>query len=309
MQLKPILQNNWLALLDRLPGPLARALWLGQQTIQGFVDHGNSARAATIAYYAFFAVFPLLLFIIVASSFFLEDQITQQQIYTYVEQYIPQAGRVVQDNIEQVLTARGTIGLVAAISLIWSASGVFSAATRAINRAWGIQEPRPIWEEKLLALSMVLVVSVLFLLSIVASAGASLLNQIMAVGHAWLGTILTIALPAGFAFVLLSLMYRLMPHVEVPWRAVLGGAALGAIAWEIGKDLFTLYLVHLARYELIYGQVEAFIVLLLYFYFTGAVLMVGAEFTVVYARWLQPGAPARPWHPAPVACQSRQDQV
>jgi len=290
MDVKTIAKQKWEALLKRLPSPLARTLWLVQQTAQGFIDHEGSARAATIAYYAFFSVFPLVLFIITAASFLLEDQVTRQQIYAYTERYIPQFSGLVQQNVEQVLDARGAISLVAAVSMLWSASGVFSTVSHAINRAWGIKEHRPLWEEKFLSLGMALAVSLMFLLSVAASVTFSLVGQwsfldtsLPAFNHA-LRSVLSIALPMFLVFVLLILVYRVVPSTPVPWRAVLTGAALTTIAWEIGKDAFTFYLVHFARYKLVYGQVEAFIILLLYFYFVGVILLVGAEFTAVSTR-------------------------
>jgi len=293
MDLEAILSRWWEALLGRLPRRAAFVLRLFQQTGSSFIRHEGPSRAATIAYYAFFSAFPLALFVIACSSYLLESQVTQQQIYTYFETYIPQVSAVVRENIEQVISARGAVSLVALVTLLWSASGVFSAVAQAINRAWGIERPRPFWKEKALALGMVLVVSVLFLLSFLASTALSMVNLlfsrlgIMPDQLFWI-TVYAV-LPTSFLFVLLALTYRLMPPAgtRVRWRVVLPGAALAAIAWELAKDGFSFYLAYFARYDLVYGQVGVFIILLLYFYFVGAVLLLGAEFTATFERLLK----------------------
>jgi membrane protein len=170
---------------------------------------------------------------------------------------------------------------------------MFSAISHAVNRAWGIERPRPFWERKLLALGMVLTVSLLFLLSVATSVVVGLLSQLplvktdLASFDSLLWSVLSIVLPVSFMFVLLTLIYRLMPNTEVRWRVALTGAALATIAWEVAKEAFTFYLAHFARYELLYGQMEVFIILLLYFYFVGVILLMGAEFTAVYTRLLQ----------------------
>lgn len=289
MDLGAILQRGWEALLGRSPRRVARVLWLGQQTVRGFVDHEGPARAATIAYYAFFSMFPLILFLIAGSGYFLEDQVTQQEVYAYFEHYIPQISRAARANVEQILAARDTISLVAVITLLWSASSVFSAVSRAINRAWGIEQPRPFWKEKLLAVVMVLLVSLLLLSSTVASAAFGLVSQLLFLGvpltpvNRFLWSAFSLALPPVSLFVLLGLVYRFTPNTMVRWRVVWPGAALATLICEVVKDGFTFYLTRFARYDLVYGQVEAFIVLLLYFYFVGAAILVGAELTAVYA--------------------------
>jgi len=98
------------------------------------VPHG-----ASIAYYALFAVFPAILALIVIASAVLESEEVQESVMAVVEQYMPIALDVVAVNIEQLLAMRDTVGLIALVGLIWSASGVASAIFRAVNRAWASQ--------------------------------------------------------------------------------------------------------------------------------------------------------------------------
>jgi membrane protein len=120
----------------------------------------------SIAYYALFAVFPAPLALIVAASAVLESEEVQESVMALVEQYMPIALDVVAANIEQLLAMRDTVGLIALIGLIWSASGVAGAIYRSVNRAWGIPKSRLVLSAKLYGLAMLCVIGIFFLLAL-----------------------------------------------------------------------------------------------------------------------------------------------
>ena len=84
-------------------------------------------------------------------------------------------------------------------------------------------------------------------------------------------------------FLVFSLIYRLAPYVPVDWRDVLPGALLAALAFEICKAGFVLYLDRFANFESVYGPLTSIIVLLLWFYVSALILILGSEYSI--ARW------------------------
>jgi Predicted membrane protein len=100
----------------------------------------NAARAteaaAAIAYYTFFSFFPLLLILMAVGSVFLDVESIQQQVLTFVGETVLPAQDLVRENIQQVLELRRPVGIVAAVGLLWAATGVFTVLARNINRAW-----------------------------------------------------------------------------------------------------------------------------------------------------------------------------
>lgn len=141
-------------------------LGVGERSYKGFLQHQGTANAAAIAYYTLFSLFPLTLLLISLGSFVLNSQEAQERALAVVAGYFPAAVELVRTNIERVLELRGTAGVIGVLGLIWSASGLFGGLSRAINRAWDVQTPRPAWAERALAAGLVLLSALLFFLSL-----------------------------------------------------------------------------------------------------------------------------------------------
>ena len=308
------LQTRLDAVYARLDGRLGGRLSLLVRTALAFDQDDGPLVARSIAYYALFAVFPAILALTVIASAVLDSGEVQEAIMNVVSQYLPTATELVASNIEHLLGARETVGLIALVGLIWSASGVFSAVFRAVNRAWGIPKSQLMLTDKLYGVLMMLAVGAFFLLAM--SIGpvvnllrawrtpllgwqpaAPLLSQPGIDGLVgWLSTLVPVLLSVG-AFML---MYRTMPRVRVPWRDVWLGGLIAGLIWEAGKRLFTWYIGSFATYNVIYGSVGAIIAFLLWSYLSAQIILLGAEFTAEYSHWRKAGRlvetrPLRQW--------------
>jgi membrane protein len=85
-------------------------------------------------------------------------------------------------------------------------------------------------------------------------------------------------LTIGFA-----LLYKWLPNVRLAWRDVLAGAFVTTVLFSIGRLLIGVYLAHTTTASM-HGAAGALIILLLWFYYSAQVFLLGAEFTAVYAR-------------------------
>ena len=272
----------WVRLDNRSDG------WLGvlERTYKGFLEHQGSANAAAIAYYTLFSLFPLTLLLISLGSFFLDSEQAQEAALAVVRVYMPTAVDLVRNNIRRVLELRGTVGAISVLAFVWSASGVFGGLSRAINRTWDVERPRPVWAERALALGMVLLVALLFFLSLFSTALFEVVGRLssLVLGEPVWINLSTRILPYVLSFLLFSFLYRVLPYARVTWAEVLPGAVLASFAWEVAKHGFTVYLTRFSSYNLVYGSVAAVIALLLWSYISGVIILLGAELTVQYAR-------------------------
>ncbi len=273
-------------------------LGVGERAFKGFISHQGNANAAAIAYYTLFSVFPLTLLLISLGSFVLDSQQAQDAALTAVGTYLPFATELVQRNIERVLQLRGTASVIGAIGFVWAASGVFGSLSRAINLAWDLQRPRPAWAERALAAGLVLLVSLLFSLSLLSTAAIEVVARLARVlfpgtpvSALSLVDLASRVLPYVFTVLLFSFLYAVLPSTGVAWREVLPGAFLASISWEVAKNAFTIYLASFATYNLVYGSLGAVIALLLWSYISGLIILLGAEFTVQYAKRRRGEAP------------------
>ena len=262
--------------------------WLSllRATGREFQNDGGYTMAAAIAYYTLFSFFPLVLLMITVSSFFFSSATAQKEVIAWAERYIPTSGELIRANIGQVLRVRGTASIVALLGLLWSASGVFTALDRVINRAWDVTELRPFWQQKLLAFSMMVGAGGLLLVSIVSTTFFNVIRRLRLPLTGWrlFGNLLSTLLPVTLTILIFLLLYKILPNTTVRWSDVWPGALLTGLGWELAKYLFTWYLTNFASYNLVYGSLALLIAFLAWSYYTGVVLILGAEFTAEYAK-------------------------
>jgi membrane protein len=279
--------RGWLSLLHR--------------TWKAYGQHDGPTVARSLAYYALFSFFPLLLALISLGSYVLDSQEVRASVLELVESYLPTSAHLVQRNIEQVLRIRSGISAVALLGLFWSGSGVFRAAYRAVNRAWDSTRLGSIWMQALFALGALLTIGLLLLATVLFSAALSFIRgwqvplldwqPFAEAGTGRLWSWLSALLPALISVAVFTLVYRTLPRATVTWRDVLPGGVAAGLVWEAVKQLFTWYVANFARYSLVYGSLGAIIAFLLWAYLSAIILLLGAEFTAQYSQWRRAGRP------------------
>ncbi len=258
-------------------------------TIQQFIDSHPGDAAASIAYYALFSIFPLLLFVVIAGSYFFEDFFSQQKLLSFALRFLPVSVDFIQKNINTVLDKRGTVSIVAAVSLLWSGMGVFNALVVNINRAWKDSDNLSFLKTRLVALGIISGLGILLGLSLAVTAAVELIPKLnvpifgsISIYDTLLWQVLSWLLPVLSRLILFTSLYRWIPSKSVKLRAAFSGAIFSAIAWELITGGFTWYLSSgLARYEWIYGSLGTVIALLFWVYLSSLATLFGAYLTAV----------------------------
>jgi len=256
------------------------------RTVEGSGNHDAAQRAAGVAYYAILSIFPLLLGLIAVFGFFLPSVNLQDELLKFVGKNLPGATDILKQNIEIIIKLRGAAGVLSIAILFWGASGIFSAISLAINRAWDIRRYRPFFIRKASELGMALSMGILFLLSLGVSAITSILRGVFDLPAAKLIVVEIGSRLVAFLLILgvFLLLYKLIPYTKTYWRYVWLGALLTAILFEIARTLFVFYLEKFANYQLIYGSITSIIALLVWIYYSAFIMILGAEFTYQYGR-------------------------
>jgi membrane protein len=258
-----------------------------RRAIEGFGQARSAQAAAGMAYYAFFSLFPLTLFLVaVTSAIFVQGrQQAVTEVINLIRQAIPVSPGLIRDNVQQVLDARGTVGVIGAVGTLWSATGFFSILSTDINRAWPGAEPRNFFEQRLVALSMIAILIVLLALSLASTAILNILApwQIPVLDTLFsratlLWRIVSSLLPWFFAFLLFLALYRWTPNTHVSWRAAGWAALTVSLVWQVAASAFAWYVSSdLARYRLVYGSLGTIIALLFWIYLTSWFTLFGAH--------------------------------
>lgn len=244
----------------------------------------SAMKAAAIAYFTLFSLFPLVLLSISVASRSLGALIDQHNIVQDLEFILPGLGLLLGKNIDEVIRARGPITGVAFLGLIWSASTIFYTLNNTTNDIWGHAKGRAVWKRRGVSILFVLAIvgPALMLASLAGSIITTLRNQLPNLAIPISGSIGYLS--AIFLDVALFLIiYAILPHGHATRREVLLGALGAGILWELAKKLFLYFISsYLSLQNLVYGSVTAIIAILTWAYFTGLIFLFGAYLSMHY---------------------------
>lgn len=269
--------------VDKLSGGI---LGIIVKASQRFTQERGSEAAASLAYYAFFSIFPMLLVFIVVGSFFVDQASVQEQLLNLLDGVVPGAEEIVIQNINRVLTMRGAVTSIALITLVWSATSVFNNLAKNINRAFPKATIPNFFEGRVVGLLMILGLGLLILLSFAATTISSLIPVIniplngVVLHETFLWQIGAFLVPVGVNTLMFWAIYHWVPMVKVSRRASFLGGLLVGVSWEILNNAFTWYLSSgLSQYSLVYGSVGSIVALLFWIYLTAILVLLGAHLT------------------------------
>lgn len=247
--------------------------------------------AASVAFHALLSLFPLVIALIGLFSLALEPEDVERGVFWFFRAYLPGSDEILRANVEVVGNIRGSLGVIGLLGLIWTSSMLAGAISRAVNRAWDIPDDPPVYIDKLRQLAMVIGLSPLLLMSIAATTALQFPDRIDLPLIGSLGflendaiNVITRLLPFAFSLVIFLMIYKYAPCTRTHWRYVWPGALLAAVMFEAAKTVFALYLDAFANHERIYGSLASVIVMMVWVYVSGFILVIGAEFTSEYER-------------------------
>lgn len=263
----------------QLPWPeLVRRTW------REVLDDDVAGLAAQLAYYFFLALFPAILFLLALASFFpltnLIDDVSRSLgpfVSTQVLDLIREQMRRLADNDNGGLLTFGVLGA------LWSSSAALVSIAGALNRAYDIEECRPWWKVRLVAIGLTFGVASLILVALslilLGPTVADWLGRTTGWGAPFKWTWLVLQWPLAFALVAtgIGLIYYFAPDADQDWAWITPGAVIGTVLWLIVSLLFKVYVAHFADYEGSYGTVGGVIVVLLWLYVSGIAILTGAE--------------------------------
>jgi len=240
--------------------------------------------AAQLAYYFFLALFPALLFLVALASFFsyasLMDTITAA--LARVAPY--EALKLIQDQVIKISQDKnGGLLTIGMIGTIWSTSSGVNAIIDTLNTAYDIQEGRPWWKVKAIALGLTIALAVFIVVSFaLVLVGPTLAEKVavwMHLGPVFEWTWKILQWPVIFALVALAIamIYYFAPDAEQDWIYITPGSLLATTLWVLISLAFKFYVARFGSYNATYGTIGGIIVLLTWFYVSSLAILVGAE--------------------------------
>lgn len=244
-------------------------------------------RAAQLSYYFLLALFPLLLFITAVLGQFADaGSELRENMLSLLGSVVPQeAGDLINETIEKVEEGSGggkiSFGILATL---WAASNGMTAICQTLNIAYEVEETRPWWKVRLVSLGLTVALAVLILSALTLMLFGHHIADYVAASFSfgqvftWSWKILQWPLVLLFVLVAFALIYYLAPDVKNRgWHWVSPGAIVAVTLWLIVSFAFRAYLSYFNSYNATYGSLGAVIILMLWFYFTGAAILIGGE--------------------------------
>lgn len=257
-----------------------------KKTGQEILDDNVLGLAAQTAYYFFFSLFPLLLFTTPLIGVFGDPEAIMNWVTGQAARVVPpDALGLVRGVVNDVVFSSNAPGLISIGVLLaaWTGSNVFNNLIFALNRAYDVDESRPWWKTRLIALACVLVAGAfLFLASTIMLAGPEIIDWIIsAVPGVESTRTVWLVLQYPLAFLLLVgmmwMVYYFLPNLRQSKTQVLVGAVVASVLWVLVTLAFRAYVVNFASYNKTYGTIGAVIILLTWMYLTMLVILAGGE--------------------------------
>ncbi|MGC2409271.1 MAG: YihY/virulence factor BrkB family protein [Methyloceanibacter sp.] len=249
-----------------------------------------SALAAATAFYALLSIFPMLAAVVSLYGLVADPSLVERQVAALEGILPPEAVKLVATWLQALVQgppARFGVGLLVSVLLaLWSAWSATGMLMTAVNLCYGEEEKRSFVRFNLRALALSAGLAFLGGLALVLVAVLAALD-LLPMPEAWHDVITLVRWPvlAGIVMLMLAILYRYAPDQQVPrWQWISWGSAVATALWILGSVAFTTYVTKVGSYDKTYGSLGAIIILLLWFYLSAYVTLIGAELNAEMER-------------------------
>jgi len=265
-----------------------------KHAVMDFVEDDCMSMAAALAYYTAFSLPPLLVLIVTVAGWIWAPEAVTGQVRRQVTDVIGEGG---WQQVQSMMKAAGEqsngtwAAIIGIIALLFGATGVMVQLQTSLNKTWEV-EPDPeqggirhFLIKRLLSLAMIIAIAFLLLVSLVLTAT---LKAMAGIVTGWLPAGIATWVPLAVDFtvslivftLLFAGMFKWLPDVR--WRDTWIGAVVTVLLFMAGKFALGIYFGIADTGQ--YGAAAAFVLLLLWAYYSGMIFLLGAEFTQVWAR-------------------------
>jgi membrane protein len=259
---------------------------LVKRTVQEIGEDRIPSLAAETAYYFFFSLFPLLLFLTPLLGLLGNGRALMESLLSHLSATMPADSlSLLRRTLEEIISSSGNAGVMTIGALLagWSGSAIFGSMMEALNVAYDVSETRPWWRQMVLRLACLLASGLVVLgATLVFLDGERLAGVVGGALH--LGafgvamfTLLELVLATALLVTLGAVLYKLLPNVQQRWAHVFVSSAIATVLWIAATLVFRLYVQHFGSYNKTYGAIGGVILLLSWMYYSMFVFLTGGE--------------------------------
>lgn len=244
--------------------------------------------AAQLAYYFLLSIFPLIIFIMTLLPYL---PITKEDLLGIIANFAPgDSMDIINTNLDQVLNRNVSLLSFGIIATLWSASNGINAIVKAFNKAYNVEETRSFIVARgmsiILTLAMVAVFVIALLLPVFGEqigmflfSHFDLKDEFLSVWNA-----LRFLVSPTILFIVFLALYWFAPNKKMKCIKALPGSIFATIGWVIASLGFSYYVGNFGNYSATYGSIGTIIVLMIWFYLTGVIIMIGGEINAYFTE-------------------------
>lgn len=265
-----------------------------QQAFTGFSNDRVLKMSGSLAYSTIFSIAPLIILVIFLADIFYGRNAIEGTIYGQIRGFVGNdAAAQIQSMIRNASLSGKSHGaiILGVVTLVLGATSVFGEIQDSINIIWGLKpKPKKGWVKmilnRLVSFSVIGSFGFILLVSLVVNTVIeALMNQLQRLFPSATVVLVYIAnqlVILGITTLLFGVIFKVLPDARIKWRDVLAGAFATALLFMAGKFIITFYINH-SSVGTAYGAAGSLVVILLWVYYSSAILFFGAEFTKAYA--------------------------
>ena len=261
---------------------------LAKRVFRETIDDGCAEYAAAVAFYLLFALFPFFLFLITLIGYLPVPDLLEFILSTIRRPLPTQVFELVQDNIRKLFSdKKGGLLSISILLALWTSSNSVTSIMNVMNRLYEVKEGRPFWKVRLTAILLVIGLSVLFLLSLLLLMFGPKIGSFIAdmthLGYFFelIWKIMLVPVIPLMLILAVAVIYYFTPDVKQNWKWITPGSVFSIPAWVLTSLAFSYYINNFGSYDKTYGSIGAVIVLLLWLYLSGFIILIGAEINAV----------------------------
>ena len=199
----------------------------------------------------------------------------------YMENAFPSLDPKIMNNLLRIIRDRKIVGGVGIIGLVWTSTWVFSSLRTALNIVFQVDTSRGILRGKGIDLLMIILAGTFLLISMVLTSGVTFvqgyrfspfLNMMPIIRF-----VLKYLIPFFFTFWMCFLIYKIIPNKKIHLKTALQAALFTSVLWEVSKQLFGWYILHVGRFSILYGSLSTVAIFFLWIYYSSVIFLLGGE--------------------------------
>jgi membrane protein len=248
--------------------------------------------AGSLTFTTTLALVPLLTIVLaIFTTFPMFGQLRSALDHYFVQMVMPKAiANTITSNLTQFASKATRLSAVGAVALVFTTAAMIGMIERAFNRIWRVKRPRPLVQRVLIYWALVTLGPLLFGLSLTVTSQLFSATTGLTSAVPFLGTLFYSVVSVALTTGAYALLYMTVPNRWVDWRDALWGGLVAAIAFEVAKRVFAIFIRQFPTYAIIYGALAALPLFLLWMYLSWLITLVGALLTaalpvVKYERW------------------------